>query len=327
MVVAVFEHQMNVPPGFRGKPADRRTQVVQDRNFAHFDDGIDGIEAQPVEAIIAQPRKRVLDGEGAHLRHAVVDRAAPRRVGFGEELWRVAAEIISFGSEVIIDHIEEHHQPAQMRFVDHGLEIVGAAIGAVGCVPQHAVITPAALACEIRKRHQFKRRDPGLHEMIELFDHLTVSTPRRERSNMSFDQHGFLPGPSAPIPGAPWVACVIDHLARTGNIFGLKRRGRIGHVDLVIDPEFVARAGLHAGDVGGKPAFVAALHCLRFVQQQLHALCCRRPKVERRAVCRRPRTELSLIHAEPAKASTERGGALAPAPAAKSAVVCLASAV
>src|SRR5205814_6341658 len=112
-----------------------------------------------------------------------------------------------------------------------------------------------------------------------------------------------------------------------GNIFGLKRRGRIGHVDLVIDPEFVARAGLHAGDVGGKPAFVAALHCLRFVQQQLHALCCRRPKVERRAVCRRPRTELSLIHAEPAKASTERGGALAPAPAAKSAVVCLASAV
>ena len=163
--------------------------------------------------------------------------------------------------------------------------------------------------------------------MIELLDHCAVSTLRRERSDMGFDQHGFLPRPPAPIPGAPWVACVIDHLARTGNIFGLKRRGRIGHVDLVVDPEFVAHAGLHAGDVGGKPAIVAALHRLRFVQQQLHALCRRRPKVKRRAVCCRSRAELSLIHAEPAKASTERGGALAPAPAAKSAVVCLASAV
>ena len=42
-----------------------------------------------------------------------------------------------------------------------------------------------------------------------------------------------------------------------------------------------------------------------------------------RAVRRQPRAELPVIHAEPAKASTERGGALVSAPEAKSAGVCL----
>ena len=65
-------------------------------------------------------------------RHAIVDRAAPGRLRLGEELRRVAAEVISLRPEVIVDDVEKHHQPAQMRGVDQRLQIVGAAIGAVG---------------------------------------------------------------------------------------------------------------------------------------------------------------------------------------------------
>ena len=121
-----------------------RAEIVQQREPAGFDDGVHGIEPQPVEAVLAQPVQRILDRKGAHLRHAVVDRAAPRRLRLGEEARRVAAEVISLGTEVVVDHVEEHHQPAQMRFVDQRLEIVGPAIGAVGRVPQHAVIAPVA---------------------------------------------------------------------------------------------------------------------------------------------------------------------------------------
>ena len=162
-----------------------------------------GIQPQPVEAVVGQPVQRILDREGAHLRHAIIDRAAPGRLRFGEEGRRVAAEIISLGAEVIVDDVEKHHQPAQMRFVDQCLEILGAAIGAVGRIPQHAVIAPVAAAGEIGQRHQFQRGDAGRDEMIELVDHGAVGALAREGADMGFDQHRLFPGPPAPIVRAP----------------------------------------------------------------------------------------------------------------------------
>ena len=100
----------------------------------------------------------------------VIDRAAPGSLRFREEGRRIAAEVISLGPEMIVDHVEKHHQPAQMGFVDQRLEIVRPSIGAVGRVPQHAVIAPVARAGEIGERHQFQRGDAGSHQMVELVD-------------------------------------------------------------------------------------------------------------------------------------------------------------
>ena len=80
---------------------------------------------------------------------------------------------------------------------------------------------------------------------------------------MGLDDDGFLPRPPAPVRGAPRIGVVVDHLARAEDVIGLKRRRRIRHVDLVIDAEFVARTGFHAGDIGGEPAILAALHRVR----------------------------------------------------------------
>ncbi len=238
------------------------------------------VEPQPVETIFAQPIQRIFDGEGAHLRHPVIDRAAPGGLRLREKARRISAEIISFGAEVVIDHVEKYHQPAQMCFVDQGFEIVGAAIDAVGRVPQHAVIAPIALPCEIRQRHQFKCGDAGRHQMVELADHGAVGAFGCEGADMSFDRDGFLPRASAPIRGAPSVAGVIDHLAGARNIVGLKRGRRIGHIDLVVDPEFVTCAGLHTCQVGAKPAVFAAPQGLRFFQQQIDAFGRRRPQTK-----------------------------------------------
>ena len=94
---------------------------MQHRGLAGLrEDMVDRIQPQAIEAIVAQPRERILDREGAHLRHAVVDCAAPWRVRIGEEARCIAAEKISLGPEVVIDYVEEHRQPAQMRLVDQG---------------------------------------------------------------------------------------------------------------------------------------------------------------------------------------------------------------
>ena len=112
---------MDVTTRCRGKFAHGDAEVVQHRDFAGLEDGIHRIQPQPVEAIFAQPVQRILDGEGANLRHPVIDRAAPGRLRLREEFGRIAAEIISFRAEMIIDDVEKHHQPAQMRFVDQAL--------------------------------------------------------------------------------------------------------------------------------------------------------------------------------------------------------------
>jgi len=68
----------------------------------------------------------------------------------GEEGRRIAAEEIALRAEVIVDDVQKHRQPAQMRLVDQRLEVLRPAIGAVGCIPEHAVIAPAAAAKEVR---------------------------------------------------------------------------------------------------------------------------------------------------------------------------------
>ena len=64
------------------------------------------------------PVCRIADGESPHLRHTIVDGAAPGRLRVREEIRGVAAEIIPLGPEMIVDDVEKHHQAAQMCLVD-----------------------------------------------------------------------------------------------------------------------------------------------------------------------------------------------------------------
>ena len=120
---------------------------------------------------------------------------------------------------------------------------------------------------------------------------------------------------------------MVDHLARTKDVIRLKRRRRIRHVDLVIDAEFVTRAGFHAGDVGGEPAVLAALHRVRLLQHDIDALRRRRPQPKPRAVGCQNGAKLAVPHVAPTKASTDRGGALISTPEARPVEVCAASVV
>src|SRR5215213_7494986 len=202
---------MDLTAGLVREMAHGNTEIVQDRDLAGLRDRMYGVEPKSVEMIIAKPIQRVLDYESAHLWHTVIDRAPPRGMRLREERRRITVQVISLGAEVVVDDVEKHHQPAQMRFVDQRLEIFGAAVGAVGRVPQYAVISPVAWACEVSDRHQLQRGDAARHQMIELGDHGAVGTLGRKGADMGFQQHRFVPGAPTPLRGAPSVARVIDY--------------------------------------------------------------------------------------------------------------------
>ena len=152
-VVVVFQHQMDRAAARGRQIAGRRAQFTQQHGLAGLGDCVNRIEPQAVEPVLLEPVQRIFNREGADLRDTIVDRLAPRRLRRHVEPGRIAGQIVTFRPEMIVDDVEKHHQPAQMRFVDQRLQVFGPAIGAVRRIQQHAVVTPVAPAGEIGDRH------------------------------------------------------------------------------------------------------------------------------------------------------------------------------
>src|SRR5262249_41400190 len=94
------------------------------------------------ESIPFKPMQGVPDRKGADCRHAIINGMSPRRVSAGEECRRVTMEVVTFRANMVVDDVEENHEPARMRFVHQRAQIVGPPIGAVRPKKKDAVITP-----------------------------------------------------------------------------------------------------------------------------------------------------------------------------------------
>ncbi len=108
-------------------------QFHQHVSFGEFvPDLVDRVEPEPVEVEFLQPVERVLDEEAPHRVLLVGDRRTPRRVPLGvEEVPGVETEIIPVGTEMIVDDIEQHHQPVAVRGIDEGLHVLRRAVSLV----------------------------------------------------------------------------------------------------------------------------------------------------------------------------------------------------
>src|SRR5690606_9736574 len=110
-------------------------------------DRVYGVEAQSVEEIFVQPVKRALDEELPYRLLFKGDRRTPGRMALGmEEIRGILRQVVSFGSEVVVDDVEQNHEALAVRGVDEGFHVLRLAISTVRCIGQNAVIAPAALA-------------------------------------------------------------------------------------------------------------------------------------------------------------------------------------
>ncbi|MNV28690.1 hypothetical protein D3C71_1198900 [compost metagenome] len=131
-----------------------------------------------------------------------------------------------------------------MGRVDHMLELFGRTIGRLGRVGQHPVVTPIALAGELRHGHQLDRGNTQFNEARQM---LLDSLKAAERTDMQLVDHRFVP--RSPQPGAvlPLVGERIDHQTGLVDAPGLRTRGRVRHIQFTVDVVAISRTRRAAG--------------------------------------------------------------------------------
>src|SRR5262249_25604070 len=157
-------------------------------------------------------------------------------------------------------------------------------------------------------RHQLDGGEAGCGHLVEPLDGAAEGADRREGADVQLEKRCCFPRPPAPVGRLPSIFVMIDDLARTGNIFWLEMRGRVGHGEMIIYAEFVERAGSCARDRDLVPAVGVALHRMCPVENDVDALCGGRPESKGYAVRRQFGPEPRGIHISPENARTERAG-------------------
>ena len=255
---------------------------------AVVEDRMHGVQPQAVEVELLDPVEGVVDHEFAHraaVRPVEIDCRSPRRlmpVGKGLRCDRV--NVGALGAEMVVDDVEQHHQPAVMGSFDQSLQVLGPPIGRIRGVRQHPVVAPVPAAGKITDRHDLDRGHAKRNQMIELGNRSTERALGRKGADVQLVDDSFLPGPAAPARAAPSVGDGIDHLARPVHVFRLIARGRVWHAKAIRQDEAISRTG--AGAIGEElvPALGDRSHGDSLaVQLDLNLPVRRRPEAEAHA--------------------------------------------
>src|SRR4051794_4097139 len=166
-----------------------------------------GVEPEAVEVVLLQPVEGVVDEILSYVLAAIaveVDRCSPRRVvPVGEELWGVERKVVSFGAEVVVDHVEEDHEAPVVGVLHEVLEFIRGPVGAFRGVRQYAVVAPVTTTRELGERHQLDRRDAKLDEVVEFFLYTSEGSFRGKGADVQLVQDDLLPGASLPVLVSP----------------------------------------------------------------------------------------------------------------------------
>src|ERR1700683_845547 len=118
LVVIVFKDEMDVAIRLN-RTSHRIVYFREDVRLGVINNGVNCIESKSVEVIFGQPVHGVMNEEvadGSAVKSIEIDGVPPGSlVSISKELRRVGIEIIFFGAEVVVDHVEENHQPAIVR--------------------------------------------------------------------------------------------------------------------------------------------------------------------------------------------------------------------
>src|ERR1700683_81673 len=118
LVVIVFKDEVDVTIRL-----DRTSHYIgdfsEDVGRGVVNNGMNRVQSDSVEMIFGQPMHRVMNEEvadSAALGSIEIDCVAPwSLVPAGKKLRRIRVQIISFRAEVVVDNIQQDHQPAIVR--------------------------------------------------------------------------------------------------------------------------------------------------------------------------------------------------------------------
>ncbi len=154
LVFRVLRHQMDVAP--IGRCTDLFCQVLQHMFGPRIFDRMHRVKAQPVDVKLVEPIAGIGEDEVAdHARPLVieVDRGSPRSCVLLRGKRRVDVHIVPLGPEVVVDHVDEHHEVAGVSFIHQRLEVLGPAVGRIRRKQMHAVVAPVPATGEVGDWH------------------------------------------------------------------------------------------------------------------------------------------------------------------------------
>ncbi len=197
-------------------------------------DLVDGVKPQTVEVKLVEPIEHVVDEKLAHRLTVEGDGASPRRMTRRvEEVRRIEMEVIPFGSEMVVDHVEQDHEAARVRGVDQALQAFRPAIGDMGRVEQHAIIAPTAIACELGHWQELDDGDADIDETVEVAGDAVEGAFGREGARVQLVDDGLFPRPSCPVRDLPFIASRVDEPAHTVHVALLRARRGVWHAHTV----------------------------------------------------------------------------------------------
>ncbi len=145
-------------------------QFAQKRLSRHVEDRMHRVEPQGVDVKFIDPLQRVGDKIAAHFIAFVaveIERRSPRSLVAVGEIGAEIAEVISLGTQMVVDHVQHYGQAARVTGIDQSLEPGCSAIRMLRGERINAVIAPIALSRKLRHRHDFDGRDAQLDQCIE----------------------------------------------------------------------------------------------------------------------------------------------------------------
>ena len=157
----------------RGPFGDLRGQLGEDVGLGSVDEGMDGIQTKPVDPVLHQPLVGIVDDEltdGLVVVPVEIHRVAPRGRVMVIEVGAELGQVVPLRSEVVVDDVEDDPESLGMGSVDELLEAGRAAVGVLGGVQIHPVVSPAASAGDLGDRHDLDGLHPEFDEVVEAID-------------------------------------------------------------------------------------------------------------------------------------------------------------
>ena len=195
IVHVAFGDEHNSPAGSRFQFFHGDFQFGQKMNCAEIADTIDGVQAQSVDAKFFEPIEGIGNKKIAHraaMRAVEIQRRTPRGAVTVREVRAEFAEVISLRAKMVVDHIENDGQSANVSGIDEPLQAQRPAIRILRREDVDAVVAPVSRARKLGHRHDFDGGDPQLRKFVEVRDHAIESAFRSVGADVQLVQHSGL---------------------------------------------------------------------------------------------------------------------------------------
>ena len=241
---------------------DSLAELLEKRQGGDIGDGVNGIEAKPIDAELGDPVQRILDEEAADLvgmRAVEIQRRTPGGAVPVGEVRAELREVVAFGPEMVVNHVQHHGKAVPVAGVDQALEARRTAVRVLRGERVHAVVAPVAVSGKLRHRHDLESGHAQRGEPGELPDGGIERAFGRKGPDVHFVKDVLFEGQAFPSGRLP-VELRRDDLGGGVDAIWLEARCGVGTLGARVEAEAVARLLFHVFDHGCEIAAGLAAH-------------------------------------------------------------------